>query len=156
MSAWTDERVEQLRDHVLAGMSAGKIAGELGMSRSAVIGKAYRLGLSFAALDCVAPRPRAPRPTALQIRPGRKSTYGGEVRAIVLPPLPKNGSEPLPDSRMLPLVELNMSTDCRWPFGEPRSPDFRYCGAPRAWPGNDLAGCYCGGHTRLVKTARAA
>ena len=45
--AWTDERVEQLKDMWNEGMSASQIAKALGgVTRNAVIGKVHRLGLS--------------------------------------------------------------------------------------------------------------
>ncbi|MEO0821662.1 MAG: GcrA family cell cycle regulator [Pseudomonadota bacterium] len=44
---WTDERVEKLKELWNEGMSASKIAKELGgVTRNAVIGKVHRLGLS--------------------------------------------------------------------------------------------------------------
>lgn len=46
--SWTDERIDLLQKMWLQGMSASKIASELanGLTRNAVIGKVYRLGLS--------------------------------------------------------------------------------------------------------------
>jgi len=45
--AWTDERVEKLRQMWSEGMSASQIAKSLGgVTRNAVIGKVHRLGLS--------------------------------------------------------------------------------------------------------------
>ena len=43
---WTSERVEQLRTYVNAGLTCSQIALEIGVTRNAVIGKIYRLGLS--------------------------------------------------------------------------------------------------------------
>jgi len=44
--AWTDERIEQLRQMWQQGLTASQIADALGgVSRNAVIGKAHRLGL---------------------------------------------------------------------------------------------------------------
>jgi len=37
------------------------------------------------------------------------------------------------------------ATDCRWPIGDPREPDFRFCGAPQL-PGRP----YCDHHWRMA------
>ena len=42
------------------------------------------------------------------------------------------------------LLELE-SGDCRWPIGEPRDPDFRFCGAPQR---PDCS--YCERHWRIA------
>ena len=56
--SWTDERVEKLKELWAEGMSASKIAKELGgVTRNAVIGKVHRLGLS----NRTAPAARPPR-----------------------------------------------------------------------------------------------
>ena len=61
---WTKERVDALRNYVDAGMSCSQIAGEIGVTRNAVIGKIHRLGLSGRAA-----------PT----RPGRVRGVGGAL-----------------------------------------------------------------------------
>lgn len=44
--AWTEERIEQLKQLWGEGLSASQIAEQLGgVSRNAAIGKAHRLGL---------------------------------------------------------------------------------------------------------------
>lgn len=43
---WTDAKTELLRQRHVEGISYGLIAGELGFTRSATIGKAMRLGLA--------------------------------------------------------------------------------------------------------------
>jgi GcrA cell cycle regulator len=52
---WTDERVEQLKKEWDLGLSASQIARRIGgVSRSAVIGKVHRLGLSGrATISCM-------------------------------------------------------------------------------------------------------
>jgi GcrA cell cycle regulator len=42
------------------------------------------------------------------------------------------------------LLDLE-SHDCRWPVGEPRHPDFHFCGAPQL-PGHP----YCERHRRIA------
>ena len=43
---WNSERIELLKRHFNAGLSCSQIAGEIGVTRNAVIGKMNRLGLS--------------------------------------------------------------------------------------------------------------
>jgi GcrA cell cycle regulator len=72
--AWTDERIEQLRQMWQNGMTASQIAEALGgVSRNAVIGKAHRLGLQSRpspvskteAAAAAATAPAAPEPVAV-------------------------------------------------------------------------------------------
>src|ERR1700761_1752001 len=68
--AWTDEIVEQLKQHWIDGKSASQIAGLLGngVTRNAVIGKVHRLGLAGRAKtpSATAARPRRVAPAPAQ------------------------------------------------------------------------------------------
>jgi len=74
--SWTNERIELLQKLWLEGWSASRIAGELAhaITRNAVIGKVYRLGLSGRARRSRAMCPlrrrtkrrRGARPTGMQ------------------------------------------------------------------------------------------
>jgi GcrA cell cycle regulator len=68
--AWTDEVVEQLKQHWIDGKSASQIAGLLGngVTRNAVIGKVHRLGLAGRAktASTAASRPRRMAPPPVQ------------------------------------------------------------------------------------------
>ena len=59
--AWTDETVDVLKALWGDGRSAREIAGRLGMTRNAVIGKANRLGLSHKSRPQAARKEPAPR-----------------------------------------------------------------------------------------------
>lgn len=45
MITWTEPRIVALKAHVYAGLSAGAIGRELGLSRGTVMGKVHRMGL---------------------------------------------------------------------------------------------------------------
>ncbi|PNG25632.1 GcrA family cell cycle regulator [Methylocella silvestris] len=75
--SWTDERIDLLQKMWLQGMSASKIANELanGLTRNAVIGKVYRLGLSGRAKGD-APTDGEASPKAMPRSPARTSSHG--------------------------------------------------------------------------------
>jgi GcrA cell cycle regulator len=158
--SWTDERVEQLRQYWIDGKSASQIATLLGhgLSRNAVIGKVHRLGMACRAKspNSAAPRPRVSTPQQQAHRPGapRATLVAHRVvrgaTALALAPLTDAETEPeayesvvLPMSLRVTIVELKEAM-CRWPLGDPATPDFRYCGSPAA------SGPYCVHHGRLA------
>ncbi|HUO53544.1 MAG TPA: GcrA family cell cycle regulator [Rhodoblastus sp.] len=154
--SWTDERVEQLKKMWLDGLSASQIANELahGITRNAVIGKVHRLGLSG----------RVKSPAPVPARPRSKTRSEDEARAPSAPiaqgnlavavesrPLPAPAPRPassevvIPMSERVSIMELRESM-CRWPLGDPASPDFRYCGAKMQIG----LGPYCAHHARIA------
>ncbi|MGH6798957.1 MAG: GcrA family cell cycle regulator [Roseiarcus sp.] len=158
--AWTDETVEQLKQHWTEGKSASQIAGLLGngVTRNAVIGKVHRLGLAGRAKSpsSSASRPRrlappmtshraaAPRLTSAAPRMMRGAT------ALALAPQalseveqPEFESVVVPMSLRVTIIELKEAM-CRWPLGDPTSSEFRYCGSPTA------SGPYCAYHGGLA------
>jgi GcrA cell cycle regulator len=153
---WTKERVEQLTKLWTEGLSASQIAAELGgsMSRSAVISKANRLGLTHGSAEGAStPRSRTPSrraepsptgttsdqgrpalaPTLVDLQVEKKpeeSCSRGEVS--VLDDVPEetrpeaDGAVPL--SKRVTIMELREGM-CRWPLGDPTHAGFGYCGA---------------------------
>jgi GcrA cell cycle regulator len=113
---WSLERLEQLRSHVAAGLSYGRIAQLLETSRSAVIGKANRLGFVRAAKPIEHARRKLAKPP---VEPAP------QVEQVPEPPV--EPVEPTPDPRIgsYTLVELDADM-CRWPTSD--SPGFRFCG----------------------------
>lgn len=161
---WTDERVETLRKLWLGGGSASEIVNELncGITRNAVIGKVHRLGLSgrTKAPRQLAPKPPKPARPAAPTRPplpavpplhafnehpaeARKgeNDIGDQERAAIA----QRADAPAPASQNVTIMELRESM-CRWPLGDPASPDFRYCGD--AAPIGE--GPYCKFHARVA------
>jgi GcrA cell cycle regulator len=156
--AWTDEIVEQLKQHWIDGKSASQIASLLGngLTRNAIIGKVHRLGLAGRAKTpgSAAPRPRrlAPPPPH---RPAPRLTGGaprmtrGATALAIAPQALAEVEEPefesvvVPMSLRVTILELKEAM-CRWPLGDPASSEFRYCGSPTA------SGPYCAYHAKLA------
>ena len=162
--SWTDERIELLRQLWLDGRSASQISAELGsgVTRNAVVGKIHRLGLSGRAKSTspAAPRVRQrPAPTP-RTQTAARSTLGGAGSVVrgntalafaLDPTLEKVESAPVfhedvvvPMSLRVTIIELKDAM-CRWPLGDPTTPEFRYCGTQSAGPGP-----YCSHHGRMA------
>ncbi len=95
---WTEERNSRLRDLWDEGLSTRAIAAALGVTKNAIVGKSYRLGLER---RCPSNRPgSAPRPQPV---PAKRPERPGH-----------------------PVLELRVGV-CRWPLGDPRTSAFRFC-----------------------------
>jgi GcrA cell cycle regulator len=158
--SWTDERIELLKKLWTDGLSASQIAGELGqVTRNAVIGKVHRLGLAGRA-KASAPSVARPVRKAAPVRVGgggvaRPAMRGNTALKIIAMP----HDEPyaamveeldedvvIPMSQRVTIMELREGL-CKWPMGDPASPEFRYCGAQ-----GDVnsSGPYCTYHSRVA------
>ncbi|WP_064737295.1 GcrA family cell cycle regulator [Bradyrhizobium sp. Ai1a-2] len=138
---WTDERVEQLKNLFAAGLSSSQIAAELGggISRNAVIGKVHRLGLNGLPRKEPSPAPRAGRrPSTKRFirieRPEPKKEiivdeHAANMPDVINPDAVSAFDATIPVARRKGLMDLR-KCDCRWPVGDPASPDFFFCGGP--------------------------
>ena len=146
---WTDERVELLKKLWADGLSASQIAAELGgVTRNAVIGKVHRLGLSGRAKSPSSGIPRPRKPRSHMMRVSRPMSRGSNALAhsyeMEPEPEPELIDNIIPIGQRRTLLELNEKT-CRWPIGDPATPDFFFCG------GNPLEGLpYCHYHSRVA------
>jgi GcrA cell cycle regulator len=156
MTRWTDDKVEILKKLRQAGQSAGVIAERLGreFSTSAVIGKAYRLGLAFERPSTPATsKPKAQRPT-LPRRPAPAATPRPAAPAAEAPlaqaaPVRAKAFNGLPGSHPRPWLE-HLPGLCRWPIDDARGfPSFACCEPVEA------EGNYCAPHDRLSLAAGA-
>jgi GcrA cell cycle regulator len=158
--SWTEQQIQMLKDMWGHGFSASEIAGRLGggLTRNAVIGKAHRLKLSS-----------HPTPAQGGEEEGRAALANGSPmmkssrKRVMLRPLPV-----LPMAPSTTVKALNKNANafssfdnikrtegvavtkagerhCRWPVGDPRSPDFRFCGC-MAYEGLP----YCIDHARVA------
>ncbi|GHF12921.1 global cell cycle regulator GcrA-like protein [Kordiimonas sediminis] len=115
--AWTDERIEKLKELWDSGLSASQIAKELaeGVTRNAVIGKAHRLGLKS--------RPSPVKSDKTKPKAAPKKVVKKET------------------SKFVTLLDL---TDrmCKWPHGHPGDDDFHFCGKSSE-PGMPYCAAHC-------------
>lgn len=144
---WTSDRIEHLTTLWKANqMSAAEIGAEMGISRSAVIGKANRLGLTDRRRGPSFGRSlteRAPRPRSAVRRLPRPMSRVALALAEVNEPT-EIAFAALPECKPISLFELT-DGKCRWPIGSVGDDDFGFCGhsSLRALP-------YCAAHARLA------
>ncbi len=123
--SWSRERVEMLRKLWSEGETAAVIADRLGvMSRSAVLGKIFRLRLPPA--DAGAKKQNSAvtgEPGESIVAPARRRRSAARGRHAK--PLVAKATQ------HKTLLELT-NTTCRWPHGRPGTERFFFCGAPEA------------------------
>lgn len=140
--AWTEQQIQTLKKMWGNGFSASDIAKSLGggITRNAVIGKAHRLKLSVGA-GAQRQVPEAPSKTAGVVM--TTITKVSKKRAMLrsLPPVQTGETVVRPVLREpihrpidmikrtegIPVTKAG-ERHCRWPIGDPRSPEFRFCG----------------------------
>jgi GcrA cell cycle regulator len=136
---WTTERIDLLKSHFEAGLSCREIAGAIGVSRNAVIGKLSRLNLTRGKV-CAEPRPSA---TGKQ-RSARSVRVLHRILRTVYEGEPPIDDAPIASEHRCSLFELSEQR-CRWPISTPGAEDFCFCG------NTPLEGMpYCSGHSRLA------
>jgi GcrA cell cycle regulator len=143
-SPWTTERIEQLRDFVIAGLTCSQIAAEIGISRNAVIGKIHRLGIgpgrpaASPARSCP-PRVRRPRHS-----PQARLLHLFAAETPCLAADADQALTPIDTTQRCSLMAVAQN-ECRWPIGDPCDANFLFCG-------NDAVTgfSYCAGHARMA------
>ncbi|MDE1172076.1 MAG: GcrA family cell cycle regulator [Parvibaculaceae bacterium] len=151
---WTDERVELLKKLWADGLSASQVAKQLGgVTRNAVIGKVHRLGLS----GRVTPnRPARVRPATQERAPSRPrmTNEAATVRTAPAKEAPAHMQAAAeakaveafePERRELATVLTLTERTCKWPIGDPGSPEFHFCGKRR-----DSGSPYCTDHAKIA------
>lgn len=131
-SAWSDERITQLRALWTEGLSTAEIGRRLGISKNAVVGKAHRLHLP--ARPSPIRNPPAFRPA--QRRPMAPAPQPHVMRA----PEPQAAPAKPEPAKVIARINYKGPT-CQWPIGHPGQSGFHFCGDPSA-PGRP----YCSTH----------
>ena len=137
---WTPHRIDELKKHFEAGLSCSQIAGEIGVSRNAVIGKISRLGLSRPQAVRIRRQPRSASTPQLSTPRGQVRILRALHAAMAAPA----AVEPVSERPRCSLLDLGTQS-CRWPIGRPGAEGFGFCGDA---PVEGLP--YCAGHARLA------
>jgi GcrA cell cycle regulator len=155
--SWTEQRIDTLKQLWADGLSASQIAGRLGgVTRNAVIGKVYRLGLAGRATTSRSrPRLRSTRPRVGNSLTSRQRAFGNPALRRLLSATNRD-TAPTADELTIPLHERKIVSTltpscCRWPIGDPKQADFHFCSRTRfeGFP-------YCVAHAlRAFSPARA-
>ena len=100
---WTKAEVEKLRTLRAQGMGYAEIAENVGRTEHACVAKADRIGM----------RVHSP------VRPAKSTKASLQYDDILLA---------VPEGRSVVRLEDLTPTSCRWPFGDPKSDQFGFCG----------------------------
>jgi GcrA cell cycle regulator len=144
---WTSERIELLKTYFNAGLSCSQIAGQIGATRNAVIGKLHRLGLSRpqgALADRFGAARDPSRPKPVRRKTWRLSVHAQREMLMAAYPGSSGLETAIESPHKCSLLELSRA-QCRWPISEPGAEDFAFCGNASA-PGLS----YCIGHARIA------
>lgn len=142
----------------LNGCSGGETGRILNCGRNAVIGKVHRLGL-VRSPQAKAQENKVNRARAFAAR-ARREALGSDYKprrpppakkplyaihsnlASIKPPTPVAEVRVFAECLLVTIEDLNDSM-CRWPIGNPKTDEFRYCGLP-------TRGSYCRFHGGLA------
>ena len=137
--SWPDEALTLLKTRWADGASASEIAKEIGqgVSRNAVIGKLSRLKLQRRDVKAAHPG---------RTRKANEKRHGNfqqpKANAIVAKALQRQApsfpvepydvedTEGVDVTHLVGRVEIKIGCQCYWPFGDPLTPEFRFCGKP--------------------------
>jgi GcrA cell cycle regulator len=127
---WNDEKIGKLKKLWQEGLTTGEIGKRLGVSKNAVVGKAHRLGLKG--------RPSPIKRQEAAATAAAPTAAEGAPPAKPAAPMPSAKKEPV---KIYTLTDLSAST-CRWPIGDPKHEDFRFCGK-QVYPGKPYCLEHC-------------
>ncbi len=138
---WSDNRTTRLRTLWTQGHTASIIAGEIGVSRNAVLGKVHRLGLESRTATLPQVRRAARRVPSANAKPRRPTPPTASRFCIPAAALPPAGAP----GKYRCLEDLPAHA-CKWPIGDPKVAGFMFCGQDAG------ERSYCPGHAAIGVT----
>jgi GcrA cell cycle regulator len=157
MSGWNEARDAMLRRLWGLGWTASKIAGELRVSRNAVIGRKNRLkiGSRPSPIKTADPAATEGKRQASRLRShGKNRQQQRHAMQAAIAKSDRTASQRIanlnghtvvqPVTKPIPAPAPRLSRDaCAWPIGDPKKPDFRWCGAKPVVPGKPYCAHHC-------------
>lgn len=124
---WDEESKNKLRVLWNSGLSASLIGKEMGLTKNSIIGAVHRMKLP----------PRA-TPPIFTVRSGvqKKQEEPVDISAVETQEKPVEAVKNAPPvvavklNRILCTPVNSIMKTCRWPSGDPKKSDFRFCGKP--------------------------
>ncbi|RCL02918.1 MAG: GcrA cell cycle regulator [Candidatus Tokpelaia sp. JSC161] len=151
---WTNERIELLKKLWTEGLSASKIATQLGsITRNAVIGKAHRLKLSGRGKITkhdpkVSSHPSCDSHFSVKTHAHTAFLQSENITKHHTKIQKKHGKHSVISISShhihITLLQLTESS-CRWPLGDPLNEDFHFCGAA-----SEEGSPYCSYHSSIA------
>lgn len=144
--AWTQAQRDEAADLYRKGYSSSQIAGQVGRTRSSVIGRLTRDGL----IGNTSNARRSVRKSAMKAERTHTRQPSSPLRADAdsdgVKLLAADVWKPLPGTNPVPLEQVE---GCRWPLGEIRDGTFCMCNEPKA-----DGSSYCLTHKRASEPSR--
>ena len=149
VSTWTEEEQNRLEELHKSGMTHSEIGAKLGRTRNSVIGRVMRTGLrdtgyreGYRVKPTPTQRSKAQHEyvTLRRITAAKESPQTAVAETVAY----METSHPAEMRLIHNIVDLKRNS-CRFPIGDPASPEFAYCGneAVQLLP-------YCAHHTRMA------
>jgi GcrA cell cycle regulator len=153
--SWTELAIAAARDSYELGLSPKKTAADLSrafggrLSRNAVIGKWFRMGLTRNGKSTASRRaPWPKRVVARETGMRRRKIPSPSIVAAPADAAAIARAPHVPVAQRKQLLDLGPS-DCRWPIGDPKEADFFFCGRPQV-----NGSSYCRRHDHIATTLR--
>ncbi len=131
-SIWNEATIGLMRSGLALGRSSACIAEDIlkgfgiKLTRCAVLGKIHRLGVSNP-MPTERRERRAKGHRKPRVAIGDRGWQAKPRMVPVVEPDPVMDDSLIPLEQRKTLVELDLNS-CRWPVGDPTTPDFFYCG----------------------------
>src|SRR5208337_2174369 len=125
---WDREREQQLAEMIERRFSSTQVAKMWGVSRNSVLGKAQRMGLHFVSSNGVHAL-QGKKEKAVIV--SKRKILPKPPNPVVATPEPEDFFKRVPDYTgrrgVRNAIRRLKSSDCRWPYGDPKDANFHFC-----------------------------